>query len=291
MFTFLYLQRRRLGFGALFFFLAGLLQFSMNTGFAFPGFAIGMALLFTAICTALAAIGIYFFPAYPQVWEIVATTFFAMRAIEAFDPPFLQYTYILDGAWGVIIVCFGYTLLHHAIYGQWWARTPIRLSWTGRSRFQTAVPPEEAWQHFVPQENAPERYYSGTLHEFRPADETGASHIMRTRMGGAQFLDQLVTVVENDGTERFAYTFGAEGSEENADYNAGRWQVTIRPAPMATTDVEVIEEIKATTPGNALLFWFDDLGGQVAQSMKRVAEQRNDPTLLGWLRRRVLAAS
>lgn len=65
----------------------------------------------------------------------------------------------------------------------------------------------------------------------------------------------------------------------------------LEPLGEKGTRVEVIERVRSTPPADALLFFFDDLGEQVAILMKRRLEGRRDPTLLGRLRRQVRDAA
>lgn len=287
MLTSIYLQRRRIFFGMFFFFLAGLLDFGRLGMWDFPVYVIGMSVIFAMICGALAAVLIPFFPTYRQVFEIVGVSFFGLRLAQVLGAgDMLNYAYGHGNAVGVILVCLGFTVLHHAIYGQWWVRTPFRLAWTGRSRFHTTASPGEAWARLVPSEDRPGDYYSGTLHEFRPVQDSEFTHLLRTRMGGPQFIEQRVTVTKSTANTAFAYDFDADVSDENRLLNTGDWQINLTQHGSGT-QVEVIERVRATTPANALLFWFDDLGRQVAVSMKRTLEGRRDPTILGWLRRHV----
>lgn len=289
MLTAIYLQRRRILFGMFFFFLAGLLDFGRFGMWEFPLYVVGMSAIFALICGALAALLIPLFPAYRQVFEITAVTFLAIRFTESMGWVG-EYGMLFDTTWGFVILAVGFTLLHHFVYGTWWEKTPVRLSWTGRSRFKTRAAPETAWARLVPVENRPGDYYSGTLHEFRPVDSGDCTHLLRTRMGGPQFIEQRVSVTRDEAGRAFAYDFSADVSDKNRDLNTGHWQIDLRPLGNGTA-VEVTETVIATTPANALLFWFDDLGGQVAVSMKRTLEDRRDPTILGWLRRRVQAAA
>ncbi|MEL7345677.1 MAG: hypothetical protein AAFN59_12585 [Pseudomonadota bacterium] len=279
MFTFLYLQRRRLGFGAYFFFLSGILMFDTGA----PVSDLGMSALFALICTSLAAIGIYFFPSYRQVWEIVGVTFLAIRALEAFNPAFLAHQEILEGAWGVILVCLGYTLLHHAIYGAWWEKTSLSLAYLCRSRFRATVLPEKAWRHLVPNGSDPELHYSGTLVAFEPVGDDAAHRVQKIRVGKDQFTEIHVRITQDTGRDRFAYVPANPDTGEAVD--GFHWSLSLTPAPMGSTDVEVIENNHAMPVNHALLCWFDDLGGQVSHSMKTTLEDRNDPTLLRRLRR------
>lgn len=289
MLTSVYLQRRRILFGMFFFFLSGLLDFGRSDGWDFPVYVIGMSVLFALICGAIAALLIPIFPAYRQVFEIVGVTFFVLRLAEIWGLAG-TYGHLFEGAWGVIAICLFYTLLFHATYGAWWTKTPFRLSWTGRSRFVTRASPAEAWARLVPAEDRPGDYYSGTLHEFRPVEDADFTHVLRTRMGGPQFIEQLVTVTRKEAGRTFAYDFDADVSDGNRPLNSGNWRIDLTDVGNGTR-VEVVEEVVATTPANALFFWFDDLGGQVAVSMKRTLEERRDPTVLGWWRRQVKAAA
>lgn len=289
MLTAIYLQRRRLAFGMFFFFLSGLLHFGRFGMWEFPVYVIGMSAVFAVITGLLAVLLVLMFPVYRQIYEIVAITFLGTRFVEAMGW-FGAYYSVFDGAWGVILLCLGYTVLFHCVYGAWWVKTPVRLSWRGISRFKTRVGPQDAWARLVPAEDRPGDYYSGTLHEFRPVDEADYTHILRTRMGGPQFIEQRVTVTRNEHARAFGYDFGADVSEANRPLNTGHWEIELTPLGNGTR-VEVVEEVVATTPANALLFWFDDLGGQVAVSMKAALEERRDPTILGWLRRNVKAAA
>ena len=289
MLTSIYLQRRRIAFGMLFFFLAGLLDFGRFGMWEFPEYVISMSLLFALICGAVAAILLPLFPAYRQVFEVAAVVFFAIRLVEAMG--WLgEFGRLFDTTWGFLGLAVGFTFLHHFVYGAWWAKTPLRLSWTGRSRFKTRVPPETAWARLVPAEDRPGDYYSGTLHEFRPVEEGDFTHLFRQRMGGPAFIELRVSVTRNEAGRAFAYDFSADVSEKNRGLNTGHWQIDLRPLGNGTA-VEVIDTVVATTPANALLFWFDDLGGQVAVSMKRVLEDRRDPSILGWCRKQVRAAA
>ncbi|MEL7105411.1 MAG: hypothetical protein AAGM21_05800 [Pseudomonadota bacterium] len=289
MLTSIYLQRRRLLFGMFFFFLAGLLDFGRFGMWDFPVYVVGMSVLFATICGAIAVVGITLFPAYRQVFEIVGVSFLGLRLAEAWGIAG-PVGYIFDGAWGVVATCLFYTLLFHGVYGLWWAKTPFRLAWTGRSRFHTSASPAQAWARLVPAEDRPGDYYSGTLHEFRAIEDGDFTHLLRTRMGGPQFLEQRVTVTRHDANTAFAYTFDADVSEGNRALNTGDWRIELTERA-GGTQVDVVENVVATTPANALLFWFDDLGGQVAVSMKRTLEGRRDPTLLASFRRQVQSAA
>ncbi|MEL7026677.1 MAG: hypothetical protein AAGO57_05530 [Pseudomonadota bacterium] len=289
MLTAIYLQRRRLLFGMFFFFLSGLLDFGRHGGWDIPIYVIGLSIVFALITGAIAAALIPLFPAYRQTFEIAAVSFLGIRLYEASGLGG-EFFYAFDGAWGVVAICLGFTVLHHAIYGLWWAKTPIRLSWTGKSQFITKAPVPDVWARLVPAQDRPEDYYSGTLHEFRPVEDADFTHLLRTRMGGPQFIEQLVTVTRNDPGTTFAYDFDAEVSDRNRALNTGTWRIDLTDLANGTR-VEVVEDVLATTPANALLFWFDDLGGQVAVSMQRTLEDRRDPTILGWWRRQVRAAA
>ncbi|MDJ1009765.1 MAG: hypothetical protein QNJ13_18315 [Paracoccaceae bacterium] len=289
MFTAIYLQRRRIGFGMLFFFLAGLLDFGRFGMWEFPIYVIGMAAVFAMICGAIAALLIPLFPAYRHVFEIASVSFFALRVAETAGVAGAA-SYLFDTTWGFLALAIGFTLLHHGVYGAWWERTPVRLSWTGRSQFKTRAAPDLAWRRLVPAENRPGDYYSGTLHEFRAVEDPAFTHLLRTRAGGPQFIEQRVSVTRNEAGRAFAYDFDADVSEKNRALNAGHWSIDLRPLGNGTA-VSVVETVNATTPANALTFWFDDLGGQASVSMKRTLEDRKDPTILGWVRRRVKAAA
>ncbi len=289
MLTAIYLQRRRIAFGMFFLFLAGLLDFGRFGMWDYPQVVLLKSVLFALACGLIAALLIPLFPAYRQVFEIMSVSFLAIRIAEIAGWAG-EYGRLFDTTWGFLLLAVGFTLLHHGVYGAWWARTPIRLSWRGVSRFKTRAAPDRAWARLVPAPDRPGDYYSGTLHEFRPVEDADFSHVLRTRMGGPQFIEQRVRVTRNEAGRAFAYDFDADVSDRNRDLNTGNWSIELRPLGNGTA-VDVVEEVIATTPANALLFWFDDLGGQVAVSMKRVLEDRRDPTILGWLRRQVRAAA
>lgn len=289
MLTAIYLQRRRILFGMFFFFLAGLLHFGRFGMWEFPLNVIVLSVIFALICGTVAGVLIPLFPAFRQVFEIAAVAVFITRSAEAMGWVG-EYGMLFETTWGFLVLAVGFTLLQHFVYGTWWQRTPIRLSWSGRSRFHTSVSPHTAWARLVPGEDQPGDYYTGTLHEFRPMEEGDFSHLLRLRMGGPQFVELLVKVTRNDTDHAFAYDFSADVSPQNRDVNTGHWQINLTPHSDGTA-VEVIETVFATTPANALFYWFDDLGGQVAVSMKRVLEESRDPTILGWQRRRVQATA
>ena len=279
MFTFLFLQRRRLAFGAFFFLLSGLLMFE-NGGI---GGIVTVSVLFTLICTTLAAIGIYFFPNYRQVWEIVGVTFFGMRAVEALNPPFLAGLPVIEGAWSIVLICLGYTLLFHATYGAWWEKTSLSLRFTCTSRFRATVLPEKAWRHLVPDAADPKRHYSGTLAAFDAPGDDPAHKVQKLRVGKEQFTEIHIRILEDDGHSWFAY--GPADPETGELVDGFHWSLTLAPAAMGSTDVTVIEKNDGLPVNHALLCWFDDLGGQTGHSMQRSLEGRRDPTLLAWLRR------
>ena len=289
MLTSIYLQRRRILFGMFFFFSSGILDFGHFDGWNSPVYVIGMSVAFACICGALAALLIPVFPSYRQVFEIVAVTFVGLRLAEVLGITGEAY-YALDGAVGLILICVGYTLLHHAIYGQWWSRSPFRLAWKGETQFVTRASPSEAWARFVPNPERPEDYYSGTLHAFQPVDEADYTHVFRTRMGGPQFLELRVNVEEDNKDKAFAYSFDADVSDRNRALSTGNWRLDLTDVGNGTR-VRVVETVLATTPATAINMYFDDLASQVGVSMKRAIDGRKDPSILGWHRRQIQATA
>ena len=189
MLTAIYLQRRRILFGMLFYFLAGQLSFGRSETELFVP-AVVLSGLFAIICGALAALLIPFFLNYRTVFEISAVMYFAIVVFEATGWTGHDGGILNSGSgWGFVILALGFTVLNWLVYGDWWLKTPFRLSWTGRSRFRTSVPPATAWKRLVPAEDRPEDYFSGTLHEFRPVENADWTHLLRFRMGGPGFAE------------------------------------------------------------------------------------------------------
>ena len=288
MLTAIYLQRRRILFGMLFYFLAGQLSFGRSETELFVP-AVVLSGLFAIICGALAALLIPFFLNYRTVFEISAVMFFAIVVFEATGWTGHDGGILNSGSgWGFVILALGFTVLNWLVYGDWWLKTPFRLSWTGRSRFRTSVPPATAWKRLVPAEDRPEDYFSGTLHEFRPVENADWTHLLRFRMGGPGFAELRARLTQDEAPRSFAYDFSADVSEKNRKMFLGDWRIALAPEGDGTA-VEVVDTVSATLPSHALFYWFDDLGGQVAASMKRVLEDRRDPTILGQERKRIRA--
>lgn len=283
MLAFLYLQRWRLGFGALFMLFSAILMLGTNNGWGSGSAILSTAFVFTVGATAIAAAVIYILPAYRQVWETLAVTLFVLRAAEAMGPSSLSE--YLDGPGGMVLTAVLYLLIFNGVYGAWWERLSFGLPYTCRSRTRAIVLPEAAWAAIVPHEAAPQRHYSGTLAAFERVE--GDHFRQKQKVGKGQFSETDVVVLRDEPPHFFAY--GSADPETGERVDGFYWQASFSPAPMGSTDIEVIERNQSLPVNHAVLCMLDDLGGQVAHSMKTFLETRKDPTLLGWLRRRVAA--
>ncbi|SHG40606.1 hypothetical protein [Cognatishimia maritima] len=289
MFVSVYLQRRRILFGMFFYFLSGLLLYGRFGGWAFPEFVIIQALLLAVTLGLLAALLIPMFPSYRNVFETSAIITFLMRIAEAFG--FVgDFGMIFETSWGYAAFGIGFAVLLNFLYGAWWSKTSVRLSWAGISSFETNANIAEAWKKLVPKADCPNEFYTGTLYEFSEIEDPNFSHKMKIRQGGPNFSEIQVMVVEENACSNFAYDFSADVSERNRGSYSGHWKIEMSPTETGTK-VKVEDRVTATTPAYALSFWFDDLGGQAAVSMKRILEGHRDPTILGWVRRQVSVLS
>lgn len=287
--TLIYTQGRRIAFGGFFFFLSGLLYFGAYGLSDYPIYVVLMSAIFATICMLLSAVGIWIFPGFRHTVEVASVGYFLVQIGESSG--LLPYPgWVFNSMNGYMVVFFGFAALHHTFYGRWWRKTGIRLAFNMKSRFKTKLSPEQVWHRLVPNPEAPEDYYTGTLYDYT-LEKAPNFYEVKTRLGGSAFSNQIHEVTENLEFQSFVTEFTSETSKANRDLNSGRESVTIEPDRNGGSTVIMTESVRAMTVDLALASWFDNLGQQVRFSAKSVLEGRRDRTTLGRWRRQVLEDS
>lgn len=283
----MYLQRRRLIVGAVLFFQYGLVDFSVIEGDGLIE-AAALALAFTAICTTIAAFAITVFPSYRQTFEVAGTGLVLLVLAEIVKPDWFSDEVLFQTAWGLIAVCFGYAVLHHVIYGDWWGRFGMTLPQVHSARILIEAPAEDVWRRAVPDATDPGRYYSGVLESYAEVDHPIATNRMRVKMGGGTIQESFVEVSENKPNEAYEMlTWWIDDDVSEEDDHRSLTRITLDERADGT-EVRMVERNHAIDVANWIFLWFDNPIEQALYSLRSKVEGGTDPTFFGHLRQQVI---
>ncbi|NNE79687.1 MAG: hypothetical protein HKN18_05375 [Silicimonas sp.] len=282
MVKFLLLQYRRLGFGTFFLFLSGLVLFS--DGDKPIWLILTMAVAFALIMLVLAIIGIGIFPRYRTVYEMLGVIFLVVSAVDTAFPIVFD---ALGSSGQIIVFMIVFAAAEHFFYGAGQHKLPAPSRWSGRTEFITSSTPAEVWDRLVPNPDAPEKHYSGSLKEMTP-DEGENTYRVMWRAGGSNFTVQDIEITENEPKRRFSYRFGGLVSEANVPMNSGNWDLELEETESGGTRITIVETIEKTRIGFALFLWFDNWAAQVGESAAAILAQRKDRSVFAIIRRYIV---